>query len=163
MRRFIKSKRGLILLATLVVAAAAAVGAYAYFTTTGSGNGTASVGTNSPLTIVQSGSVTGLTPDGGAQSVAYTINNPTADGAQSLGVVSISNITVDPTHVGAGCMASWFSSTAAASPVGTIAAGGTYTSVAGTEPTIQLNNVASDQSSCEGATLSFDLNAVQGS
>ena len=37
MKRFIKSKKGIALLATLVVAAAAAVGAYAYLTSNGSG------------------------------------------------------------------------------------------------------------------------------
>ena len=37
MKRFIKSKKGIALLATLVVAAVAAVGAYAYFTNNGLG------------------------------------------------------------------------------------------------------------------------------
>lgn len=43
--KLIKSKKGLVLLATLAVAVAAAVGAYAYFSNTGSGsNSSASVG-----------------------------------------------------------------------------------------------------------------------
>lgn len=45
MKRFIKSKKGIALLATLVVAAVAAFGAYAYFSNSGSGsNSAASVG-----------------------------------------------------------------------------------------------------------------------
>ena len=41
--KLIKSKKGLVLLATLAVAVVAAVGAYAYFTSTGTG--TSSAGT----------------------------------------------------------------------------------------------------------------------
>src|SRR2546423_5852004 len=51
MKKFIKSKKGLALLATLVVAVAASVGAYAYFTTSGSGSGNAQVGDATALVI----------------------------------------------------------------------------------------------------------------
>ena len=94
MKQFLKSKKGLILLATLVVAAAAAVGAYAYFTATGSGTGTASVGTSTDWTIEQAGS-TGpdLLPDatigtGNIQTESYQITNPGA-GQQNLAQVDI--------------------------------------------------------------------------
>jgi hypothetical protein len=42
--KFIKSKKGIAMLATLVVVGASAFGAYAYFTSTGTGSGTATVG-----------------------------------------------------------------------------------------------------------------------
>ncbi len=42
--KFIKSKKGISLLAVVAVVAIAAVGAYAYFTTTGQASGTATVG-----------------------------------------------------------------------------------------------------------------------
>lgn len=157
--KFIKSKKGLVLLATLAVAAAAAIGAYAYFTSTGHGTGSASVGTNAALTITQTGSVTGMLPDSAAHSVSYTIDN-TATFSQNLGEVTISNIaTSDPTH----CLASWFSANDPSAAVGTVAAGDTFTSGATTEPSIQMNDSAVNQDACKNATISFDLDAAQGS
>ncbi len=92
MKHFIKSKKGLVLLATLVVAAAAAVGAYAYFTSTGHGTGAASVGTSSDWTVTTSAATGGpLTPGGGAgtyETVGYTIANPST-GHQNLANVNI--------------------------------------------------------------------------
>lgn len=162
MKRIFKRKR-VVFLAVLAVAAVTAVAAFAYFTTTGSGTGTATVGSDTALTIVQTGSTTGLTPAGGAKTVAYTITNATGNGAQNLGVVSISNISVDATHATAGCQASWFIPTAAADPVGTILDGATYTSTASTQPTVFMVNSGTNQDSCKGATLSFDLSAAAGS
>ena len=52
MKRFIKSKKGLVLLATLVVAAAASVGAYAYLTTGGSGTGSATDGSTTNNLVI---------------------------------------------------------------------------------------------------------------
>ena len=49
--KFLMSKKGVALLATLVVAAVAAFGAYAYFTAAGSGSGTASVGSASGIQL----------------------------------------------------------------------------------------------------------------
>lgn len=93
--KFIKSKKGLVLLATLVVAAAAAIGAYAYFTSTGSGQGSATVGTATNWTVGETGSPTGgpLYPDaaiGGAniQTDTYTVTNG-GSGSQQLTSVDI--------------------------------------------------------------------------
>lgn len=61
MRRFglLKTKKGVALIATLVVVGAAAIGAYAYFTNTGSGSGTATVGNASAWTVTNNFSITG--------------------------------------------------------------------------------------------------------
>jgi len=159
-----KHKKLLVALAAIVVVAMAAIGAYAYFTTTGSGAGTASAGADTPLTLVQSAAVSNLTPGGGAKSVPYTIDNtPASNGVQNLGVVSITGLTVDEPFASAGCLVAWFSTTPAASAIGTIAAGGTFTSGASTQPSIQLNNIASSQDACKNATLSFTLSAAAGS
>jgi hypothetical protein len=98
MKGFIKSKKGLVLLATLVVAAAAAVGGYAYFTSTGTGTGSATVGNATNWVLGQTGSTGGaLYPDaaiGGAniQTKAYHVKNA-GSGSQSLAqvVISIAN------------------------------------------------------------------------
>lgn len=55
MKRFIKSKKGVALLATLVVAAAAAIAAYAYFSGNGTGTGSAQTATAANLSIRQIG------------------------------------------------------------------------------------------------------------
>jgi hypothetical protein len=55
MKRFIKSKKGMSLLATLVVAAAAAIAAWAYFTGNGTGTGSAQTATAATLHITQIG------------------------------------------------------------------------------------------------------------
>jgi hypothetical protein len=97
--KFIKSKKGLALLATLAVAAFAAVGAYAYFTSTGTGTGSASVGTATNWVVGQTGVTSGgpLYPDaaiGGAniQTNAYHVKNA-GSGSQALAKVDISVAT----------------------------------------------------------------------
>jgi hypothetical protein len=98
--KFIKSKKAIVLLATLVVVAAAAFGAYAYFTSTGTGTGSASVGTATNWTVGQTGSTGGaLYPDatiGGAnvQTKAYHVKNG-GSGSQYLTQVVISIANAD--------------------------------------------------------------------
>jgi hypothetical protein len=163
MKKFLKSKKGFALLAALVVAVAASVGAYAYFTSNGSGSGSASVGTSQALTITQTNTVSDLLPDGVAHTVAYSIDNTGQDFAQNLGNVTVSNIAVDEPYASAGCSASWFTANAPSNPVGTIAASSTYHSVAGTQPSIQMNDSGTNQDACKGATLTLTLSAAQGS
>lgn len=116
MKGFIKSKKGLILLATLVVAAAAAVGAYAWFSSTGHGTGTASVGSVA-ATGALNVDVTG--PTGAAdlyptalgdanasiQSFGYAVTNP----SESNVYLSTVTIAVDSTSLPAGCSVNDFS------------------------------------------------------
>jgi hypothetical protein len=161
MRKFLTSKKGLALLATMIAAVATAVGAYAYFTTTGSGTGSATVGTSTALTITQTGSVSNLLPGGASQSISYTVNNTLA-GDQYVGAVSASVTSVDQTPAGAlagTCDASDFSFTAAASAPGDIAGNTVYNSVAATQPSISMVNKASSQDGCKGATVHLSLNA----
>jgi hypothetical protein len=160
--KVIKSKKGLALLAVLVVAAAAAIGGYAYFTSSGSGTGSAAVGTSSALTITQTNTISGVLPDGAAHTVAYSIAN-TSTAAQNLGAVTVSNIAVDSAHATAGCLASWFAANAPSSAVGTIAGSTTYNSNSGTQPSIQMNDNNNNQDACKGATLTLTLTAAQGS
>ena len=159
--KLIKSKKGLALLAVLAIVAISAVGAYAYFTSNASGNGSASVGTSSALTITQTNTISGLLPDGATHTVAYTIAN-TSTAAQNLGNVTVSNIAVDSVHATAGCLASWFTANDPAGAPGTIAGSSTYTSAAGTQPSIQMNDSGGNQDACKGASLALTLTAAQG-
>lgn len=163
--KFIKTKKGIAFLAAIAAIAISAVGAYAYFTSTGHGTGSATVGTSTALTITQTGSISGLTPNGPIVPVAYTINNPTANGAQNLGLVSASITTIDQTVAGqaAGtCTAADFNLLPATSAVGTVAAGGTFNSATATEPTIQMIDTSANQDGCQGATVHLSLDAAQG-
>jgi hypothetical protein len=93
--KFIKSKKGIALLAVLVVAAVAAIGGYAYFTSTGTGTGSASVGTATNWSVGQTATSGGaLYPDaavGGAnvQTKTYHVKN-VGSGSQYLTQVVIS-------------------------------------------------------------------------
>jgi len=77
MKLFITSKKGLVLLATMVVAVVGAVGAYAYWTTTGSGSGSGSTTTNQAITVNQTSASSGLYP-GGLTALAGNFSNPAA-------------------------------------------------------------------------------------
>jgi len=74
MKSFIKSKKGLALLATLAVVGASAFGAYAYFSSSGSGSGTASSGANDTAITLHATFSAGLVP-GTDKSVSFTADN----------------------------------------------------------------------------------------
>ena len=163
MKRFMNKKVAAIgLAAGLALGAAGA--AFAYFTTTASGPGSATVGTNTALDIVQTGSISGLTPGGPTVPVTYTIDNPTGNGAQNLGVVTFTITGFSGnTNTPNTCTAADFTITPGGSVVGTIADGATYTSVVGTEPTIQMKETGANQNGCENAVLTLSLTAAAGS
>jgi hypothetical protein len=126
MKKFLTSKKGIVLLATSVAAVVAAMGAYAYFTSTGSGTGNATVGTDSSWAVGQTGLAGGpLYPDaaigtGNIETATYTVKNPSA-GNQLLTDVKVKVANADGTPWTSGtCNASDFS-------VGGAAVGATYT------------------------------------
>jgi hypothetical protein len=96
--KFIKSKKGIALLAVMVVAAVAVFGAYAFFSSTGTGTGSATVGHSTAFTIASTAPTGGaLLPDqaiGGpnVEHVTYSVTNPGA-GSENLNqvVVSVAN------------------------------------------------------------------------
>jgi hypothetical protein len=95
MKKFLMSKKGLVLLVTMVAVVATAVGAYAYFTSTGSGTGSATVGTDTPWQVDTDAATGGpLTPGGPSETVGYTITN-NSTGHQNLANVAISVANAD--------------------------------------------------------------------
>jgi hypothetical protein len=164
MKGFIKSKKGLVLLATLVVAAAAAVGGYAYFTSTGHGTGSATVGTDSSWVVGQSGAAAGgpLYPDatigtGSIETATYTVNNP-GTGNQNLAQVEISVANADGSPWTSGtCSASDFS--VGGAPVGTAYddtdSAGTFTpgETKTDSVSIQMIDNGANQNDCRGLTV----------
>jgi hypothetical protein len=161
--KFIKSKKGIALLAALVVAVVAAVGAYAYFTSTGTGTGSASVGSATNWVVGQTGSAGGaLYPDaaiGGAniQTKSYHVKNA-GSGSQSLSQVVISIKNADGSAWSSGtCNASDFS-------VGGEAVGASHTDtalagdfIAGQDKTtgsvtVEMIDNGANQNDCQGLT-----------
>ncbi|HZT84843.1 MAG TPA: hypothetical protein VE984_05415 [Gaiellaceae bacterium] len=143
MKRFIKSRKGLVLLATLVVAAAAAVGAYAYFTSTGSGSGTASVGMSSNIQL-SSPLVGTLYPGGPAVPVTVTIHNPSS-GQEYVG--TITGTVAD----NGGCQGSWF--TVAPISYNQEVAGGASPTAS---TTVTMNDSTTNQDACQNATMTIN-------
>src|SRR5580765_1869164 len=86
--KVIKSRKGIALLAVLVVAAVAAVGAYAYFTSSGAGSGSATVGSTTNDITVSSVTTGALYPlaSAPAANTDVTVNN-TGSGQQFVNTV----------------------------------------------------------------------------
>lgn len=175
--KFIKSKKGLALLATLAVAVVAAVGGYAYFTSTGHGTGSATVGTDTPWTVGQdaTGATGGpLYPDAAAatfsypagpfsganvQTDPYTVTNG-GSGNQNLTSVTVKVANADGSAWTSGtCSASDFS-------VGGGAAGATWTDPSATlygdytasesrhsSVTVEMVDSGANQNDCRGLTV----------
>jgi hypothetical protein len=157
--RFLRTKKGIALLATLVVAAGAAVAAYAYFTTGASGTASAGVGGPTALTIAQKGTISDLLPGGPAAPVDFTIHNPTAG---DLGVNYVL-VQVTGTNAGAACTAANFQVNQNYGNVGEIDAGQTYDSTTDPGPhsgtTVQMVETHASQDGCEGATVNLTFTA----
>jgi hypothetical protein len=141
--KFLKSKKGVAVLAMLVVAAVSAFGAYAYFTASGSGSGSATVGSASGIQL--SGSpVAALYPGGADASVTVTIHNP-GSGAQNVNVVSGTVAT------NGSCLGSWFQ----VDPVNyanTLASGGTDTA----STKVRMTDSGTNQDVCQGKTMTIN-------
>src|SRR5690242_9497011 len=110
MKRFIKSKKGLALLAALVVAVAASIGAYAYFTSTGTGTGHATVGSDTNFTVTPTdvSALNKLYPGGPSYAVDGKVVNTSA-GNQQLNTITAT--IKDPSGAGSaynGCTAADF-------------------------------------------------------
>lgn len=143
----------------LFIAGIAAVGllggsALAYWTTTGSGTGSASVGTNTAVTVTQVGTITALTPGSTAQAVNFKINNPAATNQTIANVlVSIASVTgpnITPTKP---CTAADFTLVQPTVAYGDLLPGDTTYSPSGA--TLALDNTASNQDGCKGATVNL--------
>jgi hypothetical protein len=141
--KFLMSKKGVALLATLVVAAVAAFGAYAYFTAAGSGSGTASVGSASGIQLSGSPAAT-LYPGGADAPVTVSIHNP-GSGNQYVGTITGTVAT------NGGCLGTWF----VVDPVtynAEVNAGATGT--AGTN--VRMTDANASQNACQGQTLTIN-------
>lgn len=152
----ITSKRVLVAFGCVAALAVAAV-AYAYFTSTGSGTATAKVGTSSPVTL--KGTVTGNLYPGSSSQVSFTVDNPSS-GAQRVGTITLTGITVDAGHstcsttIGGGNPD--FSMPAVAVNATFPAGNGQAVTPKGT---LTMNDTGVNQNACQGAELTLALSS----
>ncbi len=109
MKRFLKSKKGIALLATVVVAAMAS-GAFAFFTATGTGSGTASVGDAANNIYVSATTSGTLRPHGPAGTLSFSAKN-FADFSQAISSIHATSVSA--------CEVAWTTPDLSAYPVAT--------------------------------------------
>jgi hypothetical protein len=150
--KFIRSKKGVALLAVLAVAVMAAVGAYAYWTTTGEGTGSAAnASSNGTVTLHASWAADALYP-GGAQDVSFTADNA-GDTNLYVGTIHLDSVeTSDPD-----CLPADFSM-ADVDSSSEVFAGADHQGIAGTGSLVFANSDVS-QDACKGATITLHLSS----
>jgi hypothetical protein len=157
--KFIKSKRGIALIAAIVAVAAVAFGAYAYFTTTGSGTGDTTAGTNTQ-TITLHATISGaIVPGDGGQAVTFTGDNPNTDTSLRVRTISFASVSssdldcqavIDNGDPGQFSMANVTSDT-------TIPKATNGYTLAGTGTLVWADSASQDQTDCAGAPLTLHV------
>jgi len=154
MAKFTKKKKLAILVTALVVLIGGA--AFAYWTAGGSGTGTAATGSNVPITVVQTSTVTAMGPGDSAQSLNGTFNN-TNSGPVYVATVtaSISSVVKAPGAPAGTCAADDYTLAGATMPVNAEVPAGTAQGT-WSGATIKFNNKATvNQDACKGATVNL--------
>ena len=143
MKRYAR-KRLVLLGVVAVVAGMAAFGAYAYWTASGTGAGTATVGTDSGVTIVVTNTGAALYP-GGSATITFHVQNDSSSSAVTVGkVVQDGPVTGLPV----GCSAADFSF-GDVTLNESVAASGNGANHTGT---LSMANTASNQDACKNAS-----------
>jgi hypothetical protein len=129
-----------------------AAGAYAYFTQTGSGSATATTGSTAPITVVQTSTISALTPGSTAQALSGKFNNP--GGAVHVTSVtatlaSVTDALGDP--IG-GCTTADYQINTPHPTIDLTIAGGNGVG-AWSGPTLQMLDSGANQDACKGAIV----------
>jgi hypothetical protein len=152
-------RRKLIALSAVSALAVAAI-AFAYWTTSGSGSGSATAGSDAGVTVSGNPS-DGIYP-GGSVPVTTTITNSSSSQDQYVANLHVS-ISIDATHAGDGCEASWFTYKADSESSGdsnphTVAVD-TEIAASGSESVdgdVFMADSGTNQDACKGATINLD-------
>jgi len=148
MPRISKKKVVAVLTGAAVVIAGAGL-AYAYWTNSGSGTGTAATGSNSPITVNQTSTVSGLAPGLPAQSLAGNFDN---SNTSPVYVTAVTATVTGTDTVGCGATDYTIAGTA---PVAAQVPPGTSVG-AWTGLTIQFNNKPGvNQDACKNAVVAI--------
>ena len=141
-----------------VIALIAAGGAYAYFTQTGSGAGSGTTGAGVAVEVIQTSTVSNLTPGSTPQALSGTFNNDNTGGAFVTSITA----TLDSVTGAAGplcTIADYQINGGVAAAVGiTVAPGDGNGAWSG--PTIQMLDLGTNQDDCKGATIHVAYTSV---
>ena len=139
---------------TLIVSAIAVLlvgggAAFAYWTNTGAGTGDAATGTNVPVVVNQTSTITGMAPGIAAQTLSGNFDNPNA------GPVYVASVSATVTGTDkAGCTAADYTVAGTATVGAQVAAGTGQGSWSGL--TIQFNNKTNAiQDACKNAVVNI--------
>lgn len=162
MKRF-TSKKGITLLAVMVVAVVSAVGAYAYWTTGGTGSGSATAGTNLNVVVNQdSVSAANLYPGGPAEALSGDFDNPNPGNAYVSSVTAVVSSVTGGAQDAAkpACAPSDFLISGTSNVPGDIPSGVDKGAWSGLN--IALLNTAANQDNCKNATavITYTANAL---
>jgi hypothetical protein len=153
MRLTRKSKLILAGIATIAITGGSAI---AYWTTSGTGSGSATVGTSTAVTVVQTGTIAALTPGSTPQAINFTITNPAATNQTISSVaISITGVTGPNITGSLPCTAADFDLVQPNATYGDLTPGAHPYSPSGA--TLQLLNTASNQDGCKNATVALSI------
>jgi hypothetical protein len=145
-------KKAIVVLAVTGVIAIGGA-AFAFWTAGGTGTGTVAVGTNTPITVNQTSTVTGIAPGVAAQPLSGNFTNA------NTSTVHVATVTVTVTSTdkplntpNPGCTAADFTIVGGTMAVNADVVVGTNTG-AWTGATIAFNNTAINQDACKGAVV----------
>jgi hypothetical protein len=136
-----------------VVILGGSLAAYAYWTTTGSGSGSATTGTTSAITAVQTSTISGLRPGGSAQTLSGNFTN-TSNSGGTVYVTSVTASIASVTPLSGTCTASDYTLSNAVMTVGADVIAGTGVG-SWTGATLAFNNKVTNQDDCKGATVAL--------
>jgi hypothetical protein len=156
--KFIKSKKGIALIAAVVAVAVAAFGAYAYFTTTGSGSGTANAGANTQTITLHASGWLGIVPGDAGQSVSFTADNPNTTTSLRVRTISFASVTSTDSACQAVITANpgQFHMAAVTSDT-TVPASASLYALNGSGTLLWDNSATQDQSACQNAPLELHV------
>jgi hypothetical protein len=149
--RLTRSKKWLATAAGVVTVGVAATAAFAYFTTTGSGEGTATVGSSSAVTLYGTTDTT-LYP-GTSGTVSFTVDN-SSPGHQWIGTITLDSVSTDAAH--STCDTDDFTMADVDASQDVDNGDGIAITATGT---LEMANTAVSQNGCEGAPLTLHLSS----
>ena len=151
-------RRGIKVVAVAAALVVAGGAAFAYWTAGGSGTGSASTGSVSALTVVQTSVVSGLAPGTPAQTLSGTFNNPNTGPVYVSSVsVSISSVVKAVGAPAGPCTAADYVITGSPVAIGAEVLANDTSTWSG--PQIAFVNSASNQDGCKGATVNLAYTA----
>ena len=149
MRLTKKSKK--ILAGAAIVGLVSSGAAYAYWTNLGSGTGSATTGTNSAITVVQTASSVVLQPGGDSSTLSGTFLNPNTSPVYVHDVTAtLDSVTGGGTGTGACTVADYALTTATITINAEVLADDTST---WTGIQVRMLNAVTNQDKCKGATI----------